>query len=154
MTNKQLASTVLEYSRRGSETTRPISSAPKELQDLWNRGNEEGISMIKVRKYKERYETKDGKSFRVHNYGKVSLNEVLPKHLRTGDIQDEVRFNEKVKVGEKNPTMTILRVPNTYMSKPTEFERNINSAFKALRLDRSAESSFSKFITKLYSRVI
>ena len=90
MTNKQLASTVLEYSRRGSQTTRPISSAPKELQDLWNRGNEEGISMIKVRKYKERYETKDGKSFRVHNYGKVSLNEVLPKHLRTGDIQDEL----------------------------------------------------------------
>ena len=75
MTNKQLASTVLEYRRRGSQTTRPISSAPKELQDLWNRGNEEGISMIKVRKYKERYETKDGTSFRVHNYGKVSLNE-------------------------------------------------------------------------------
>ena len=154
MTNKQLASTVLEYSRRGSETTRPISSAPKELQDLWNRGNEEGISMIKVRKYKERYETKDGTSFRVHNYGKVSLNEVLPKHLRTGHIQDEVRFNEKIKVGEKNPTMTILRVPKNYQSSPNDFERNVESAFKALRLDRSADSSFSNFITKLYNKVI
>jgi hypothetical protein len=153
MTNKQLASTVLEYSRRGSETTRPISSAPKELQDLWNRGNDEGISMIKVRKYKERYETKNGTSFRVHNYGKVSLNEVLPKHLRTGYIQDEVRFNEKIKVGEKNPTMTILRVPDTYKTNPN-FNRDIESSFKALRLDRSAESSFSSFITKLYNRVI
>ena len=87
MTNKQLANTVLEYSRRGSNTTLPISSAPQELQDLWNRGNEEGISMIKVRKLKERYETIDGKSFRVHNYGKVSLNEILPKNFRTGKKQ-------------------------------------------------------------------
>ena len=110
--------------------------------------------MIKVRKYKERYETKDGTSFRVHNYGKVSLNEVLPKHLRTGHIQDEVRFNEKIKVGEKNPTMTILRVPKNYQSSPNDFERNVESAFKALRLDRSADSSFSNFITKLYNKVI
>ena len=54
MPNKTLANTVLEYSRRGSNTTKPIAQAPIELQQLWNRGNEEGISMIKVRKLKER----------------------------------------------------------------------------------------------------
>tara|TARA_R100000458_G_C8241365_1_gene220353 strand:+ start:624 stop:1079 length:456 start_codon:yes stop_codon:yes gene_type:complete len=146
-TNKHLANTVLEYSRRGSDTTLPITEAPIELQQLWNRGNEEGISMIKVRKYKERYETKDGKSFRVHNYGKVSLNEVLPKNLRTGQIKDEVRFNEKIKVGEKNPTMTILRVPNTYKTNPN-FNRDIESSFKALKLDRSYDSSFFRRFLK------
>jgi len=147
MTNKQLANTVLEYSRRGSNTTLPISSAPQELQDLWNRGNEEGISMIKVRKLKERYETIDGKSFRVHNYGKVSLNEILPKNLRTGFIEDEVRFNEKVKAGETNPTMTILRVPSNYESNPN-FNRDIESSFKALNLNRSYDSSFFRRFLK------
>jgi len=150
MTNKQLASTVLEYSRRGSNTTLPISSAPQELQDLWNRGNDEGISMIKIRKYKERYETTNGKSFRVHSYGKVSLNEILPKNLRTGFIEDEVRFNEKVKAGETNPTMTILRVPKDYICSPNEFERNIDSAFKALNLDRGYDSSlFRRFLKRV-----
>ena len=148
MTNKQLANTVLEYSRRGSNTTLPISSAPQELQDLWNRGNDEGISMIKIRKYKERYETTNGKSFRVHNYGKVSLNEILPKNLRTGFIEDEVRFNEKVKAGETNPTMTILRVPSNYESNPN-FNRDIDSCFTALKLDRGYDSSlFRKFFNR------
>ena len=149
MPNKQLANTVLEYSRRGSSTTRPITEAPIELQQLWNRGNEEGISMIKVRKLKERYETTDGNSFRVHSFGKVSLNEVLPKHLRTGHIKDEVRFNEKIKVGEKNPTMTILRVPNTYKTNPN-FNRDIESSFKALNLNRSYDSSlFRRFLKRV-----
>ena len=149
MTNKKLANTVLEYSRRGSNTTLPISSAPQELQDLWNRGNDEGISMIKIRKYKERYETTNGKSFRVHNYGKVSLNEILPKNLRTGFIEDEVRFNEKVKAGETNPTMTILRVPNTYKTNPN-FNRDIESSFKALNLDRGYDSSlFRRFLKRV-----
>ena len=138
MTNKTLANTVLEYSRRGSNTTKPIAQAPIELQQLWNRGNDEGISMIKVRKLKERYETTDGNSFRVHSFGKVSLNEVLPKHLRTGHIEDEVRFNEKIKVGETNPTMTILRVPNNYKTN-ANFDRDIESSFKALHLDRDFE---------------
>ena len=150
MTNKQLASTVLEYSRRGSNTTLPISSAPQELQDLWNRGNEEGISMIKVRKLKERYETIDGKSFRVHNYGKVSLNEILPKNFRTGKKTDEVRFADyTVKAGETNPTMTILRVPNTYKTNPN-FNRDIESSFKALNLNRSYDSSlFRRFLKRV-----
>ena len=150
MTNKQLANTVLEYSRRGSNTTLPISSAPQELQDLWNRGNEEGISMIKVRKLKERYETIDGKSFRVHNYGKVSLNEILPKNFRTGKKTDEVRFADyTVKAGETNPTMTILRVPNTYKTNPN-FNRDIESSFKALNLNRSYDSSFfSRFLKRV-----
>jgi hypothetical protein len=151
MPNKTLANTVLEYSRRGSNTTKPIAQAPIELQQLWNRGNEEGISMIKVRKLKERYETTDGNSFRVHSFGKVSLNEVLPKHLRTGHIEDEVRFNEKIKVGETNPTMTILRVPKFYMTSPNEFQRNIESAFKALHLDRDFEKP-SK-IVNLFNRL-
>lgn len=150
MTNKQLANTVLEYSRRGSNTTLPISSAPQELQDLWNRGNEEGISMIKVRKLKERYETIDGKSFRVHNYGKVSLNEILPKNFRTGKKTDEVRFADyTVKAGETNPTMTILRVPNTYKTNPN-FNRDIESSFKALNLNRSYDSSlFRRFLKRV-----
>lgn len=150
MTNKQLANTVLEYSRRGSNTTLPISSAPQELQDLWNRGNEEGISMIKVRKYKERYETTNGKSFRVHNYGKVSLNEILPKNFRTGKKTDEVRFADyTVKAGETNPTMTILRVPNTYKTNPN-FNRDIESSFKALNLDRGYDSSlFRRFLKRV-----
>jgi len=150
MTNKQLANTVLEYSRRGSNTTLPISSAPQELQDLWNRGNEEGISMIKVRKLKERYETIDGKSFRVHNYGKVSLNEILPKNFRTGKKTDEVRFADyTVKAGETNPTMTILRVPNTYKTNPN-FNRDIESSFKALNLDRGYDSSlFRRFLKRV-----
>ena len=148
MPNKQLANTVLEYSRRGSNTTLPISSAPQELQDLWNRGNEEGISMIKVRKLKERYETIDGKSFRVHNYGKVSLNEILPKNFRTGKKTDEVRFADyTVKAGETNPTMTILRVPNTYKTNPN-FNRDIESSFKALNLNRSYDSSFFRRFLK------
>ena len=150
MTNKTLANTVLEYSRRGSNTTRPITEAPIELQQLWNRGNEEGISMIKVRKLKERYETTDGNSFRVHSFGKVSLNEVLPKHLRTGHIEDEVRFNEKIKVGEKNPTMTILRVPSNYKTN-ANFDRDIDSSFKALHLDRDFEKP-SK-IVNLFNRL-
>ena len=150
MTNKTLANTVLEYSRRGSNTTKPIAQAPIELQQLWNRGNEEGISMIKVRKLKERYETTDGNSFRVHSFGKVSLNEVLPKHLRTGHIEDEVRFNEKIKVGEKNPTMTILRVPNNYKTN-ANFDRDIDSSFKALHLDRDFEKP-SK-IVNLFNRL-
>jgi len=151
MTNKQLANTVLEYSRRGSSTTRPITEAPIELQQLWNRGNEEGISMIKVRKLKERYETIDGKSFRVHNYGKVSLNEILPKNFRTGKKTDEVRFADyTVKAGETNPTMTILRVPKDYICSPNEFERNIDSAFKALNLNRSYDSSlFRRFLKRV-----
>ena len=150
MTNKQLANTVLEYSRRGSNTTLPISSAPQELQDLWNRGNEEGISMIKVRKLKERYETIDGKSFRVHNYGKVSLNEILPKNFRTGKKTDEVRFADyTVKAGETNPTMTILRVPNSYKTNPN-FNRDIESSFKALNLNRSYDSSlFRRFLKRV-----
>jgi len=149
MTNKQLANTVLEYSRRGSNTTLPITQAPIELQQLWNRGNDEGISMIKVRKYKERYETKDGTSFRVHSYGKVSLNEILPKNLRTGFIEDEVRFNEKIKAGETNPTMTILRVPNTYKTNPN-FNRDIESSFKALKLNRGYDSSlFRRFLKRV-----
>ena len=150
MPNKQLANTVLEYSRRGSNTTLPISSDPQELQDLWNRGNEEGISMIKVRKLKERYETIDGKSFRVHNYGKVSLNEILPKNFRTGKKTDEVRFADyTVKAGETNPTMTILRVPNTYKTKPN-FNRDIESSFKALNLNRSYDSSlFRRFLKRV-----
>ncbi len=150
MPNKQLANTVLEYSRRGSNTTLPISSAPQELQDLWNRGNEEGISMIKVRKLKERYETIDGKSFRVHNYGKVSLNEILPKNFRTGKKTDEVRFADyTVKAGETNPTMTILRVPNTYKTNPN-FNRDIESSFKALNLNRSYDSSlFRRFLKRV-----
>ena len=150
MTNKQLANTVLEYSRRGSNTTLPISSAPQELQDLWNRGNEEGISMIKVRKLKERYETIDGKSFRVHNYGKVSLNEILPKNFRTGKKTDEVRFADyTVKAGETNPTLTILRVPNTYKTNPN-FNRDIESSFKALNLNRSYDSSlFRRFLKRV-----
>jgi len=150
MTNKTLANTVLEYSRRGSNTTKPIAQAPIELQQLWNRGNEEGISMIKVRKLKERYETTDGNSFRVHSFGKVSLNEVLPKHLRTGHIEDEVRFNEKIKVGEKNPTMTILRVPSNYKAN-ANFDRDIDSSFKALHLDRDFEKP-SK-IVNLFNRL-
>ena len=150
MTNKTLANTVLEYSRRGSNTTRPIAEAPIELQQLWNRGNEEGISMIKVRKLKERYETTDGNSFRVHSFGKVSLNEVLPKHLRTGHIEDEVRFNEKIKVGEKNPTMTILRVPSNYKAN-ANFDRDIDSSFKALHLNRDFEKP-SK-IVNLFNRL-
>ena len=150
MTNKTLANTVLEYSRRGSNTTKPIAQAPIELQQLWNRGNEEGISMIKVRKLKERYETTDGNSFRVHSFGKVSLNEVLPKHLRTGHIEDEVRFNEKIKVGEKNPTMTILRVPSNYKTN-ANFDRDIDSSFKALHLDRDFEKP-SK-IVNLFNRL-
>ena len=150
MTNKQLANTVLEYSRRGSSTTRPITEAPIELQQLWNRGNEEGISMIKVRKLKERYETIDGKSFRVHNYGKVSLNEILPKNFRTGKKTDEVRFADyTVKAGETNPTMTILRVPNTYKTNPN-FNRDIESSFKALNLNRSYDSSlFRRFLKRV-----
>ena len=150
MPNKQLANTVLEYSRRGSNTTLPISSAPQELQDLWNRGNEEGISMIKVRKLKERYETIDGKSFRVHNYGKVSLNEILPKNFRTGKKTDEVRFADyTVKAGETNPTMTILRVPSNYESNPN-FNRDIESSFKALNLNRSYDSSlFRRFLKRV-----
>ena len=150
MPNKQLANTVLVYSRRGSNTTLPISSAPQELQDLWNRGNEEGISMIKVRKLKERYETIDGKSFRVHNYGKVSLNEILPKNFRTGKKTDEVRFADyTVKAGETNPTMTILRVPNTYKTNPN-FNRDIESSFKALNLNRSYDSSlFRRFLKRV-----
>jgi len=150
MPNKTLANTVLEYSRRGSNTTKPIAQAPIELQQLWNRGNEEGISMIKVRKLKERYETTDGNSFRVHSFGKVSLNEVLPKHLRTGHIEDEVRFNEKIKVGEKNPTMTILRVPSNYKTN-ANFDRDIDSSFKALHLDRDFEKP-SK-IVNLFNRL-
>ena len=150
MPNKTLANTVLEYSRRGSETTRPIAQAPIELQQLWNRGNEEGISMIKVRKLKERYETTDGNSFRVHSFGKVSLNEVLPKHLRTGHIEDEVRFSEKIKVGETNPTMTILRVPSNYKAN-ANFDRDIKSSFKALHLDRDFEKP-SK-IVNLFNRL-
>lgn len=150
MPNKQLANTVLEYSRRGSSTTRPITEAPIELQQLWNRGNEEGISMIKVRKLKERYETIDGKSFRVHNYGKVSLNEILPKNFRTGKKTDEVRFADyTVKAGETNPTMTILRVPNTYKTNPN-FNRDIESSFKALNLNRSYDSSlFRRFLKRV-----
>ena len=148
MTNKTLANTVLEYSRRGSNTTKPIAQAPIELQQLWNRGNEEGISMIKVRKLKERYETIDGKSFRVHNYGKVSLNEILPKNFRTGKKTDEVRFADyTVKAGETNPTMTILRVPNTYKTNPN-FNRDIESSFKALNLNRSYDSSFFRRFLK------
>ena len=150
MTNKTLANTVLEYSRRGSNTTKPIAEAPIELQQLWNRGNEEGISMIKVRKLKERYETTDGNSFRVHSFGKVSLNEVLPKHLRTGHVEDEVRFNEKIKVGETNPTMTILRVPSNYKTN-ANFDRDIDSSFKALHLDRDFEKP-SK-IVNLFNRL-
>ena len=150
MPNKTLANTVLEYSRRGSNTTNPIAQAPIELQQLWNRGNEEGISMIKVRKLKERYETTDGNSFRVHSFGKVSLNEVLPKHLRTGHIEDEVRFNEKIKVGESNPTMTILRVPSNYKTN-ANFDRDIESSFKALHLDRGFEKP-SK-IVNLFNRL-
>ena len=150
MTNKTLANTVLEYSRRGSNTTKPIAQAPIELQQLWNRGNEEGISMIKVRKLKERYETIDGKSFRVHNYGKVSLNEILPKNFRTGKKTDEVRFADyTVKAGETNPTMTILRVPNTYKTNPN-FNRDIESSFKALNLNRSYDSSlFRRFLKRV-----
>ena len=150
MPNKTLANTVLEYSRRGSNTTKPIAQAPTELKQLWKRGNLEGISMIKVRKLKERYETTDGNSFRVHSFGKVSLNEVLPKHLRTGNAEDEVRFNEKIKVGEKNPTMTILRVPSNYKSNPN-FDRDIESSFKALHLDRGFEKP-SK-IVNLFNRL-
>ena len=101
------------------------------------------MSEIKVRKLKERYETTDGNSFRVHSFGKVSLNEVLPKHLRTGHIEDEVRFNEKIKVGEKNPTMTILRVPSNYKAN-ANFDRDIDSSFKALHLDRGFENFLLK----------
>ena len=150
MPNKILANTVLEYSRRGSNTTNPIAQAPIELQQLWNRGKEEGISMIKVRKLKERSETTDGNSFRVHSFGKVSLNEVLPRHLRTGHAEDEVRFNEKIKVGESNPTMTILRVPSNYKTN-TNFDRDIESSFKALHLDRGFEKP-SK-IVNLFNRL-
>ena len=148
MTNKFIANTVLEYSRKGSDTTLPINTAPLELQELWDRGNRERISMIKIRKLQERYETRDGRSFRVHNYGKISLNEVLPKSLRTGKKGDEVQFNEKIKLGESNPTMAILRVPSNYKSNPN-FNRDIESSFKALNLDRGlTTSSFKKFLNR------
>ena len=152
--NSGLSNTQLEYSRRGSSTTLPINSAPQELRDLWNRGNAEGISMIKVRKFKERYETTDGRSFRVHNFGKIALNKVLPKRLRTGNSTDEVRFNENIKVGETNPTMTVLRVPSNYKSNPY-FNRDIDSSFKAFSLDNNvvvnSQSKFTKLLNKVFS---
>ena len=75
---------------------------------------------------------------------------MLPKHLRTGHIEDEVRFNEKIKVGETNPTMTILRVPSNYKTN-ANFDRDIDSSFKALHLDRDFEKP-SK-IVNLFNRL-
>ena len=107
--------------------------------------------MIKIRKLQERYETRDGRSFRVHNYGKISLNEVLPKSLRTGKKGDEVQFNEKIKLGESNPTMAILRVPSNYKSNPN-FNRDIESSFKAT--NEAAQAAYDLATKKIMITVM
>ena len=90
------------YSINGSDTTKSISRAPETVQTFWNLCNSYGVSIARVRKLEDRFESTEGKTFKGTHYGKVSLYEQLKKP------EKPLWFKRLLGVDTTNPTMQIL----------------------------------------------
>jgi len=114
------------YSINGSDTTKSISRAPETVQTFWNLCNSYGVSIARVRKFENRFESTKGKTFKGTHYGKVSLYEQLKSP------EKPLWFKRLLGIDTANPTMQILEVPEDFV-----INNDMLSAFRVVRMERS-----------------
>lgn len=114
------------YSINGSDTTQSISQAPETVQTFWNLCNSYGVSIARVRKIEDRFESTEGKTFKGTHYGKVSLYEQLKSP------EKPLWFKRLLGIDTANPTMQILEVPEDFV-----INNDMLSAFRVVRMERN-----------------
>lgn len=94
------------YTVKGSATSTPIASAPISIQNIWNRGTELGVNILRVRAVKDRNEISTGATFEGYHKDKVSIYSQKDNPTR------ELWFRRFVKLNEANKSMQVLEVAN------------------------------------------
>ena len=94
------------YTVKGSATSTPIASAPISIQNIWNRGTELGVNILRVRAVKNRNEISTGATFEGYHKDKVSIYSQKDNPTR------ELWFRRFVKLNEANKSMQVLEVAN------------------------------------------
>ena len=92
------------YTRRGSNTTIKIEDASLTEQKIWERANNLGINILRVRVRKERNEVTQGNTFDGIHTGKVSA------YIQRKNPIDALWFRKYIKLGESNKGMQVLEV--------------------------------------------
>jgi len=94
------------YTVKGSATSTPIASAPISIQNIWNRGTELGVNILRVRAVQDRNEISTGATFDGYHKDKVSIYSQKDNPAR------ELWFRRFVKLNEANKSMQVLEVAN------------------------------------------
>jgi hypothetical protein len=118
----------ITYSKKGSKTTTPISQAPYSVKAVWQRANDLGINIVRVRSDKERYEVTKGDTFVGWHGGKTSL------YKQRQNPRKPLFFMRKIALGKDNKGMQVLEISTDMDAQQTfdvidDFEYNTSLSF-------------------------
>ena len=92
------------YTRKGSNTTIKIEDASLTEQKIWERANNLGINILRVRVRKERNEVTQGNTFDGIHAGIISA------YIQRKNPIEALWFRKYIKLGESNKGMQVLEV--------------------------------------------